>query len=390
VIVAKILMVGDTVTANTGFANVIRPLALASVKAGHEVKQIGWFYKGEKHDYPFDILPASNSQMDYYGSMVTEIVLNAWEPDITFVLGDPWMVEWLPLLPSRKKTKVVHYFPVDGYPFPKGWAKLVEDVDHPVVYSKFAYDEVKKVCPKKNLKLIYHGIDISQFYPESQKKIDKFKKESGLPLNKWMCGVVARNQWRKNLPAIFKAFGEFCVDKNDVLLYVHSVVQDMGWNLDRLIEQNNLIGKVALIRELKPDRGVSEEAMRLIYNMCDVITVPTLGEGFMLPLAEAHACGKPVLVTDCSCIPEMTVSEHELIKPCAEYAPANPDKGYAIFYKIPDHDDYLQKLNWFYHNQGEAKGIGKMGRDYVVDRYSIDKMVNQFLDLFTSIKEGSV
>lgn len=380
----KVLLIGDSPHLHSGFARVLREIGAGLVNAGHEVKCIGWVYQGEPHDLPFQIISPLDFQRDYYGIQQTRTVINMWEPDILFSLGDPWMIDWIKDIPERKKVKWIGYFPVDGTPFPKAWADVVEDMDIPIVYSKFGYDLVKEKLPDKDIKLILHGVDTDVFKPLLKKEVEEFKKANGLD-GKYIVTCIARNQWRKNLPALFKAFAEFSKDKDDVILYYHGAVRDVGWNIVDLVERNGLEGKVVLAKEITPNKGVSNEVLNMIYNIGDLMTIPFLGEGYGLPMAECHSVGRPILVTDFSTANELTVSEHERIKVATYYTPSNGEKGYAIDYALVDHNDYVKKLNNFYYNRELGKELGKLGRKWALEN-TWSKFTGEFIDLFKEVK----
>jgi glycosyltransferase involved in cell wall biosynthesis len=50
---------------------------------------------------------------------------------------------------------------------------------------------------------------------------------------------------------------------------------------------------------------VSEESLRWLYQHCTVFISPSLYEGFGLPIAEAMACGAPVVAANNSAQPEV-------------------------------------------------------------------------------------
>ena len=90
------------------------------------------------------------------------MLLDTWKPDILFSLGDIWMIDWITKL-DKKDTKWVAYFPIDGVPLPNKWIPIINNIDVPVVYSKFAYNLLKEAMPYKDIELILHGVDTETF-----------------------------------------------------------------------------------------------------------------------------------------------------------------------------------------------------------------------------------
>jgi len=60
---------------------------------------------------------------------------------------------------------------------------------------------------------------------------------------------------------------------------------------------------------------VPEEDLPLLYSGCSLLAFPSLYEGFGLPLAEAMACGAPVVASNTSSIPEVVGDAAVLVPP---------------------------------------------------------------------------
>jgi glycosyltransferase involved in cell wall biosynthesis len=70
------------------------------------------------------------------------------------------------------------------------------------------------------------------------------------------------------------------------------------------------------VRESVDVRGrVSDDELIALYRRCAALVYPSRYEGFGLPLAEAMACGAPVIAARASAIPEVTGSAAVLIDP---------------------------------------------------------------------------
>lgn len=60
---------------------------------------------------------------------------------------------------------------------------------------------------------------------------------------------------------------------------------------------------------------VPEEDLPFLYSGAAVFVFPSIYEGFGLPLAEAMACGVPIVASDCSSIPEVVQDAALLVSP---------------------------------------------------------------------------
>jgi glycosyltransferase involved in cell wall biosynthesis len=60
---------------------------------------------------------------------------------------------------------------------------------------------------------------------------------------------------------------------------------------------------------------VSEADLALLINGSELAVVPSLYEGFSLPMVESMACGTPTIVSRTSCLPEISGNVLEYFDP---------------------------------------------------------------------------
>ncbi len=70
----------------------------------------------------------------------------------------------------------------------------------------------------------------------------------------------------------------------------------------RLIAQAAELGVGSAIHFLD---DVPESDLPLLYNVADVCVMPSLYEGFGIPVLESQACGKPVVCANAASLPEV-------------------------------------------------------------------------------------
>ncbi len=107
---------------------------------------------------------------------------------------------------------------------------------------------------------------------------------------------------------------------------------------------------------------VTQEELVLLYNLCDVLLFPSRLEGFGLTVAEAMACGKPVIATNGSSLPELVV---------------DGKGGYLC--EMDDINDFSQKIELLYDDFSLMHRMGNYNRQRVYERFTLDQMAQQYL-----------
>lgn len=108
---------------------------------------------------------------------------------------------------------------------------------------------------------------------------------------------VGTLQPRKNLPTLLDAFSR--LPAHDVGLVL---VGDKGWHYAEIFQRIEALGlsQRVLLAGYAPD-----EDLPLWYNAASLLVFPSVYEGFGLPVAQAMACGAPVVAANTSSIPEV-------------------------------------------------------------------------------------
>lgn len=335
----------DSPTTFTGFGTVTQEVLTQLAKLDkYQLACVGWGYNGWPYDrdqFPYDIYP---SAVGHFGRDTLPAAIEEFQPDILITLADLWMIQWLVEMPEPKPFKHYGYFPIDGEPFHPSWANLIKTMDAVITYSKYGQQLVENAMPSVNVDMIYHGVDTDTFQPLPDKA--EIKKRYGLE-DQFIVGCVARNQPRKQLPILIKAFAEFRQDKDDVMLYLHTDPDDVGWDILDLLRRYGLDEKSCITKDATVLEGVDKRKLNEIYNLFDVMALPSTGEGFGLPILEAMAAGVPVIVTGYSACVELVEGRGELIK-VKELLTIG---RYNIEQAIADTNDLVEKLNRLYTDE---------------------------------------
>ncbi|MGD2182148.1 glycosyltransferase family 4 protein [Lusitaniella coriacea] len=126
--------------------------------------------------------------------------------------------------------------------------------------------------------MIANGLDGEIFFPVDESKRQLLRQESGFSMEKPLFLFVGRFVEKKGLLIVQELVQRF-PDINWVFAGWGSIAPE-SWNLDN----------VSVLR----DRAQS--TLTPLYQIADLLVLPSCGEGFPLVVQEAMACGTPVMV----------------------------------------------------------------------------------------------
>jgi len=160
--------------------------------------------------------------------------------------------------------------------------------------------------PAEKVDVAYPGID-PVFRPLPRAEVEAFRAHKGLP-EKFIL-YLGTLEPRKNLLALIHAFSKLQTPNSKLQLVLAGA---KGWlynDLFRLVQDLNLTDSVFF-----PGYVPAEELV-LWYNAASVFAYPSSYEGFGLPVAEALACGRPVVTSNVSSLPEAAGEAARLVAP---------------------------------------------------------------------------
>ena len=115
---------------------------------------------------------------------------------------------------------------------------------------------------------------------------------------------------RKNLRRLLQAFASLDTSTKDRATLV--IAGDRGWGN---VDVKRWINELALDGRVIVPGYVSDELLSTLYSHAQFLVMPSLYEGFGLPLVEAMSFGKPVLTSNRSSLPEVAGNAGILVDP---------------------------------------------------------------------------
>lgn len=262
------------------------------IQGGITRQTIGNEFAGEVEVTCFPVLG------DMWGNDAVCEHVRQFEADCVITLMDIWVLDmqrfgfsgfaWLP------------WMPIDHEPVPPPVLQRCRHAYLPLTYSRSAQAELDRVGVENVY--IPHGVETRLFRPLAADRGD-CKEMLGFDRDCFLIGCVGANKGypdRKGFGWLFEAFRRFRERHGEAQLYVHTMPsrQHGGPDLNAWATAAGVSDAVRFMTPYRAFVGFEPELLVQTYNAFDVLALPTMGEGFGIPLVEAQACGVPVIATD--------------------------------------------------------------------------------------------
>jgi len=164
-----------------------------------------------------------------------------------------------------------------------------------------------RVDPEK-IVVIHNGAH-ARFQPVAAVEVDRVRRQYGLPEH-FIIYVSRLEHPGKNHSVLLKAFAQ--VQKTLPHPYKLVFVGGKALGHQKILE---LITLLDLTDDVILTGFVPDMDLPALYTASDLCVYPSLYEGFGIPVAEAMACGVPVIVADSSSLPEVAGAAGYLVAP---------------------------------------------------------------------------
>jgi len=390
---AKILMLSDSCFTTTGYATIATNIMNGLAALGHDCHYQCHNYVGQPLLPGIEFEDGKKLNFTIYGTgkqpYSKDVIVSRireLKPDIFIVLLDTFMLYQHGFMAlDFAPAKTIFYFPSDGGGgLPLRCEQILQKFNVPIAMAKFGQQQALEV---HNLKTGYipHAVDIKNYFPLPKEERKKLKAKYGLQ-GKFVIGSVYRNQGRKMPDRMFKAFAKFAKTNPDAILFCHSDPFDGAATFDsiELVKRLGIENRVRF-SGMNFFKGFDYKQMNEVYNVMDVFTLSTSGEGFGVPTIEAAACGIPSVVTDYTTTQELLIENGK----CGLAVPIVTDLtgSWNVERGCVDIDKLAEAYQMMYDNPAMREEMGKVGVEKVKKLYTWDVVIPQWDKLIKEMAE---
>lgn len=402
----KILFLGDHPAISLGYASTTRWFAKQFMKIGYDVYTIAfntWDHFSEEIYDGIKVIPnqyhTSSGLNDNYGN---EKLISDYDRVYNFSAiiahNDCYRFKYFNQLKDSILRKVSFWVPFDQ---PRGsvdnWIPsfvlpLIRRGARCYFISETGYDAHKHIVPENlsnRMGFIRHSVELDHYYPLSEEEC-RIAREKKSCTHNFVVIRVDRNQPRKNWRSTLESFALFSVDKPEAILIAKTNPTDITAkeNLNDVVRELGIEKKVIFT-----DKFYSNESMRNeLYGISNVFLSTSCGEGYGLSIAEASVCGKPVIATGETAIPEVIGNGGLLID--VEKIEAIDPPFNEVKYCYVDKQDAVKKLNLLYDDWKSGgkllKQLSENGVKHVRKICDTKTIINQWQEkIEATIKENN-
>jgi len=317
---------------------------------------------------------------------IYDIEKNVFVPNISFTLPiqyATWDLMILTMTVAPNAADAFHYYsgptftkqalfygPVEGQPTLRPYHKNMLD-NRLVVPSKFCKEELEKYGVRVKA-IVPHGIKHSEFNV-SEKEASAFRENS---TGHKILYYLGNSDPRKGSPLLIETLA---ILKHKYTNFV-CIVDTMKEGVSNVEAKPRKL-KVQHFIEFNPSCGsMTRHEIAVKLSACDLFVLPSLCEGFGIPIIEAGACKHPTIAVDAPPINELITKETGYLVPFEEvkYQQIHPIMNCKTHIYKPE--TFAEQIQYALENDREREEKGIKAYENSL-KYDYVKTYEKFLDL---------
>lgn len=211
-------------------------------------------------------------------------------------------------------------------------------------------------CRAGALHVIPNGIDLARFGPDPAGRA-AVRAELGIPAEAWVVGTVGRLWPEKDHPFFLRSVEPLLGEQ------FHVVIAGDGPEAQRTTELVRSLRVPTSVHLLGPRHDVPR-----VLAALDTFVLSSVREGLPLVIPEAMACDLPVVATSVGGIPQVVVEG---------------ETGFLV--ASGDQAAMRDRISRLDRDRELAVNFGRAGRQRALDRFSSQRMVRDYLELYKKV-----
>jgi glycosyltransferase involved in cell wall biosynthesis len=229
--------------------------------------------------------------------------------------------------------------------------------DHVIAVSDAVADEIRVFHPAARVSTVYNGVDPTSFAMPSAQAVAAVRARYALPESYLL--AVGHLEARKNLPLLIDAVALLRAQGTPRPLVI--VGNDGGARgaIRNQIAEHGLTDLVTVIEH------ADDAAVRALYAGCEMLVFPSRYEGFGIPILEAMATDKPMVLADTAVFRELT-------------------SGQGVYFPVDDAQAAADAIERTWHAPTERARQCAFGRARLHD-FTFDRLAGQVATLYGAL-----
>ena len=176
--------------------------------------------------------------------------------------------------------------------------KSLKSADHVITVSEAMRDEILSLYPGVPISVIYNGLDAHNYDEILENNMTEVRQKYALPEEFIL--AVGHFEKRKNYLRLVEAIARLR-DRGRPCSLV--IVGNNSGERQRIRDQVDFAGLSCCVTLLS---GLSDLEVRCVYKLCRLFVFPSSYEGFGIPILEAMAAKRPMVLSDIPVFREIT------------------------------------------------------------------------------------
>lgn len=350
-----------------------------------------------------------------YGFFGIDQIVEKYRPHGVLLQEDYWAFAGYEGKAWFKRTTPIMWTTADSTPLQREFVDMAQKYEHIYCWASFA-ERAFKEKGQNHVKTLHGCIDPTPFFNLGAEKKSLLRQEFSISEDCFVYGTCSRNQIRKGFPQLISSLAEIKKrnPQKNIKLLLHTSFQE-GFDIPFLTKEAGLSPSDVLTTyfcpackkyEVKPFEGhdqkcrycghekintvtigcaPDDEQLNEIYNLYDCVAHVANSGGLEYACLESKLCEIPLCTTSYS-YGEDAVGEgtggYALDWESYTEVGSNFTKAATKISSIVERVEWLMSLS-----KEERENIGKQGRQYILDNYSIDVIGKKWEEILDNLPE---